>query len=209
MIVLGLDTTGKACSAALVSRDGLLAYRRKVIGRGHAEQLGPQVQDVLAQANIKPYQIDRIAVCAGPGSFTGLRVALAFAKGLALPHNIAVLGVSGLFVRAMTANPSGRGQIMAAQDVRRKEIFWQIFDQRQATAAPKLSPLVEVQSALTEAMDVTGSASEMLGRSAGEDFIDPAILAWLAMDANPTDHPPAPLYHRPPDAKLPGGITPR
>lgn len=208
MIVLGLDTTGKDCSAALVSHHGLLAYSRKTIGRGHAEQLGPQVQDIFTQASIKPGQIDRIAVCSGPGSFTGLRVALAFAKGLALPHNIPVLGMSGLYVRAMSAKPSSDGEIMAAQDVRRKEIFWQIFEKGQATAAPKLSPLIDVQSALTDDMGVTGSAAEMLGRDATEDYIDPAILAWLAMDANPADHPPTPLYHRPPDAKLPGGITP-
>ncbi len=209
MIVLGLDTTGKECSAALVSHDKLLAYRRKKIGRGHAEHLGPQVQDILSTANIKPNQIDRIAVCAGPGSFTGLRVALAFAKGLALPHNIPVLGLSGLFVRAMNANPSAQGQIMAAQDVRRKEIFWQIFTNGLATGAPKLSALSDVQSALTDSMDVTGSAADMLSRTAGDDYIDPAILAWLAMDAAPADHPPTPLYHRPPDAKLPGGITPK
>ena len=77
MIILGLDTTGKACACALVDEGRIIAQKSEGIGRGHAERLAPMVDELLTQAGVKITDIDQISVCTGPGSFTGLRVALA------------------------------------------------------------------------------------------------------------------------------------
>jgi tRNA threonylcarbamoyl adenosine modification protein YeaZ/ribosomal-protein-alanine acetyltransferase len=99
MIQLGLDTSLGACSAALCdSTSGqVLASGMKVMERGHAEALGPMVQSVFAQAELKPEDIGRVIVTRGPGTFAGLRIGLAFAKGLALARNIPVLGIDSLW----------------------------------------------------------------------------------------------------------------
>lgn len=208
MLVLGLDTTGGDCAAAILHGEATLAETRENIGRGHVQCLGPMVRDSLIAAKLSVRDIDRIAVCSGPGSFTGLRVALAFAKGLALPHNIPVLGISGLWVRAAMADPKGEKIVMAAQDVRRGEIFWQIFNRGHPVGVPILSSMTEAKAALTKSMSLTGSAAVILGAEKAEDYIDPVTLARLGAKANNEAHPAVPLYHRPPDAKLPGGLTP-
>ncbi|WP_017932331.1 tRNA (adenosine(37)-N6)-threonylcarbamoyltransferase complex dimerization subunit type 1 TsaB [Robiginitomaculum antarcticum] len=207
MRVLALDTTGRDCSAALTDGGDVLGARRETIGRGHAERLGPQVKDLLAEAGMSVSDIDRIAVCTGPGSFTGLRVALAFAKGLALPHSIPVLGISGLWVRAAMADPEGKSTVLTAQGVRRGEIFWQIFKQGRPIGKPILSGAAQAKTALDQNMILTGSAAKLFGGPDEEDYVDPVILARLGALARPEDYPATPLYHRPPDAKLPGGIS--
>lgn len=195
MITLGLDTTGPSCSAALVDPARILASSSAEIKRGHAEYLAPQVQALMTKAGLKITDIDRISVCTGPGSFTGLRVALALAKGLALPRKIPVIGMSGLAVRAAVVDPENRLRVLSMADVRRGEWLWQIFDKGQSVDAPTLSARSEAAKNFDIQID-DGAR------------IDPAVLAWLGADCDPALYPAKPLYHRPPDAKLPGGITP-
>lgn len=75
MIVLGLDTTGAHCSACLVKDDQVLGHISEKIGRGHAERLAPMVAELFEKTGVSTADVDRLAVCTGPGSFTGLRVA--------------------------------------------------------------------------------------------------------------------------------------
>ena len=82
MIVLALDTGLERCSAAVVDGEGVLASASEAMARGHQERLAPRVREVLAEAGVSFAAIHRIGVTVGPGSFTGLRVGLAFAKGL-------------------------------------------------------------------------------------------------------------------------------
>ena len=199
MIVLGLDTTGKACACALVDEGLILAQKSETIGRGHAERLAPMVDEVLANAGLKIANIDQIAVCTGPGSFTGLRVALAFAKGLALPRKIPVVGISALEVHAARHDPENTRRIIAFTDVRRGELCFQLFENGLA-----LTP------ALTETAD---EAQRFMAAQNAEIFeltapVSAAMLAWLSMGLSQKSHPAEPLYSRPPDAKLPGGIDP-
>lgn len=200
MLTLGLDTTGAYCSAALVDSAKIHAYAADQIHRGHAERLGPMVQDLFKQANIKAKDLGRVSVCVGPGSFTGVRVGLAFAKGLALPWDIPMSGVSGLEVWARSADPEGQTTLLACADVRRNDLFWQIWDHGTASGEPVLSSKDDVPTTF----NVVGSGSEVLGKSKSSDFICPALVGWLGARS---DQPAAPLYHRPPDAKLPGGRT--
>src|SRR3982751_1272707 len=96
MIVLGLDTCLASCSVAV--RDGarVLASAREVMARGHQERLAPMAQQVMREAGLSFDKLDRIAVTVGPGSFTGLRVGIAFAKGLSAALDIPAAGVGTL-----------------------------------------------------------------------------------------------------------------
>lgn len=193
MIVLALDTTGPRCSAALVNGAHILAHKSENIGRGHAERLAPMVSEIFAQASIKTRDIDRIAVCTGPGSFTGLRVALAFAKGLALPRAIPVLGLSSLHIYARMIDPEAVKTQSVYTDVKRGEISVQHFDNG-----------IAVAPAVTQAKDTIPMGAVQFTGS-----ISTAILAWIAIDLPASDYAANALYARAPDAKLPGGITPK
>jgi len=201
-ICLGLDTTAEWCSAALVDDAKILSFRSQKIGRGHAELLAGMVQDVWADAEIKPSDIDKISVCVGPGSFTGLRVGLSFAKGFALPHNIPIVGLSALEVWAASADPQQNKTICAVADVKRGQILSQIYKNGQAVHAAKLSNANELSKLPNM---VVGGGAKLLGAEVASTYICPATLAWLGLEASLTSHPAEPLYHRPPDAKLPGG----
>jgi tRNA threonylcarbamoyladenosine biosynthesis protein TsaB len=203
-LCLGLDTTANWCSAALVDDAKILSFRSQKIGRGHAERLADMVQDVLTEAGITPADIDKLSVCVGPGSFTGLRVGLSFAKGFALPHNIPIVGLSALEVWAAMADPEQNKTLCAVADVRRGQILSQIYKNGQALHAPKLSN-VDGVSKLPKI--IVGGGAKLLGAEVASTYICPATLAWLGMLATPDIHPAEPLYHRPPDAKLPGGKT--
>lgn len=192
MVVLGLDTTGPRCSAALVSGAHILAHKSENIGRGHAERLAPIVAEIFTQAGITAQDIERIAVCTGPGSFTGLRVALAFAKGLALPRRIPVLGLSSLHIFARMMDPEGVKTQSVYTDVKRGEISVQHFINGTPTAP-----------AMTQANDIIPERAVQFTGS-----ISTPVLGWLAADLSASDYAATALYARAPDAKLPGGITP-
>lgn len=199
---LGVDTTGEWCSAALVDEAAILAMATRKIGRGHAEMLAGMVQDVLAKADIIPAEIDKISVCAGPGSFTGLRVGLSFAKGLALPHDIPIVGLSALEIWAAQADPDLDQTVLAVADVRRGQVLSQVFNNGRSPGELKLSAANELKSM---PKIIVGGGASLLGAEGGSTYVCPATLAWLGMIVAPDTHPAEPLYHRPPDAKLPGG----
>ena len=200
MICLSIDTTGRFCSAALIDGEKILARASENIDTGHAEILGPMVQALLASADIAPAQVGKIAVCTGPGSFTGLRVGLSFAKGFALPHSIPVVGISALEVWARAHDPEGKLSLISAADVRRGQVFYQNWISGQCADAPALLEYEQAKTAFA-AMAKTG------GWTDGSTYVSPEILAWLGQEKSPNTHPASPLYHRPPDAKLPGGKT--
>lgn len=211
MITLALDTTSAWCTSALVSSDKILSYKSERIGRGHAERLAPMVQEVLRAGNIAPAGIDRIAVCTGPGSFTGLRVALAFARALALPHNIPVLGLSALRVIAAQADPEGQLKVAATINAKRGEVCWTVYQQGREIFLPKTQSIEKTKAEIeTLEVDVlVGDGAELVGIAAiGQAHVNGAVLGWLSQELRPASFPPVPLYMRGPDAKLPGGITP-
>ncbi|PHS39292.1 MAG: tRNA (adenosine(37)-N6)-threonylcarbamoyltransferase complex dimerization subunit type 1 TsaB [Robiginitomaculum sp.] len=212
MLCLGIDTTGPWCSVALVDEARILAVRRQNIGtannnpdnnkKGHAERLADMVQDVLRTADVQASDLDKISVCTGPGSFTGPRIGLAFAKGLALPHNIPLVGLPALHVWAAIADPERCKTVLSVADVKRGQVCAQVFNNGTATHRPKT---LENDAIKLQAQMVTGSGAYFLGGEITNSYVCPARLAWLGLDLCPSTHPAEPLYHRPPDAKLPGG----
>lgn len=196
MIGLSLDTTGRACTAALVTENNIIASRSDNIGRGHDAHLAPMVAEMLKAASLSVRDIDRIAVCTGPGSFTGQRVGLSFARGLALPHKIPVLGFSCFDVWAAQHDPDHTRNILTVADVRRGQLCWAYYEKGVCVNAPQTD-----DSGVAEAM-----FSSLAEHQRAEDMmISGPILAWLGLDRTPKNYPPLPLYSRPPDAKLPGG----
>jgi len=163
------------------------------------------VQSLFEDADIQASDLEKIAVCTGPGSFTGLRVGLSLAKGLALPHNIPVVGISGLEVWARMADPLSNKSLMICADVRRGELFWQKWSNGFPVTQPRLTGADELRNKIEPGEEIIGSGAQVLGAPASNIFIDPALVAWIGMDVAPASHPADPLYHRPPDAKLPGG----
>lgn len=197
MIVLGLDTTGPNCSVSLVDEARVLAHMSRDIGRGHAEVLAGMVEEAFQKANIKPDDIDRIAVCTGPGNFTGLRVALSFAKGFALPRNLPIIGMNALEVTAQRLDPESKSRIAVRQDIRRGEFFFGLYE--------KGIPQTRLKAMTKDEMTRQVSAQQV--KDNHDVNVDTRILAWLAIDRDADAHPAEPLYARAPDAKLPGGIS--
>ncbi len=201
MRVLGLDTTGGYCSAALCDEASVLGYKSENIERGHAERLAPMVAEILAEAGLTAKDVDKIAVCTGPGSFTGLRVALAFAKGFALPRKLPVVGIDALGANYFMHQPDGLSCSVVFRDIRRNEIMFGTYSGEK--------PLFAYLPTVGLMKDVQAEAESLQLDIVEAVLVDTRILAWLAIDANPEDYPAAPLYSRGPDAKLPGGIDPK
>ncbi len=199
MLVLGIDTSGGYCSVALVDEARVLAKSVKNIRRGHAEILAFMVEEVLQKSKKTTSDITKIAVCTGPGSFTGVRVGLALVKGMALPNKIPQIGISALEVWARMKDARAEKEIIAIADVRRGEVFWQKFKHGKAISSAKLSKPGDIA---LNGFDVVGSGANLLGFDGQDDFVDPCVLAWLGMEKS-VPKQISPLYHRPPDAKLP------
>ena len=208
MIVFAVDTCLGACSVALIEDDRVLAVRSEPMTRGHQERLAPMAAEVMAEAGVAFDKVDRIAATVGPGSFTGLRVGLAFAKGLAVALDQPCIGIGSL--QALAFGLAGR--VIASADARHGQVYWQAFQDGAPTSPPALSPIGDLAD--QPAPDIlTGPAALLLASlfpgAAVVDLPapDPVAVARLALTAD--DVPAVPLYLRPPDAKLPGGITPQ
>jgi tRNA threonylcarbamoyladenosine biosynthesis protein TsaB len=210
--ILALDTCLDACSVAVCEDGSALAVRSEVMQRGHQERLAPMAAEVMAEAGQVFDWIELIAVTVGPGSFTGLRVGLAFAKGLALALDIPCVGVGAL--EALAASEGDAGFVAAAVDAKRGQIWLQaVLDGRAAMAPDALAP--EVAAARLAELWPGGPAI-LVGSAAPElaGFIpqakisprlapDPVAVARSALRLRAPYPPPRPLYLRAPDARLP------
>ncbi|RFZ88679.1 tRNA (adenosine(37)-N6)-threonylcarbamoyltransferase complex dimerization subunit type 1 TsaB [Shinella sp. WSJ-2] len=209
MIVLAIDTAGTGCSAALYdsNRDIVLGAAGEDIGRGHAERLMEFVDGALAAAGLDLPAIDRIAVTIGPGSFTGIRVGVAAARGLALALGIPAVGVSTLSALAAGRN----GPLLVAIDAKRDEVYWQAFAADGSEATSPAIATVEEARAIAQAHDgdIAGSASALLreGAAVETDGVDIATVARIGTHLDPQKHLPKPLYLRGPDAKPQAGFA--
>src|SRR6266403_490713 len=128
MIVLGLDTCLSSCSVAVLDGERVVASAREVMARGHQERLAPMARSVMAEAGLAFDRLERIAVTVGPGSFTGLRVGIAFAKGLALALDLPAVGIGTL--EALAAETEGL--VFPAIDARRGQLYLQAFEDGRA-----------------------------------------------------------------------------
>lgn len=198
-MILAFDTSTPACTVALLAIDGrVIAARDEVIGRGHAERLVPLIADMLAG-----HVPSQVLVGAGPGSFTGIRIAIAAAQGLGIGWDVPVCGMSSLALLAAAA--PGDGPVAAALAGGHGELFVQQFrrDHFRPTGDMLNLPPTEAARAIDAPMIVgTGAEALVAARGSGEAIpLLPSAsralqlpLALRSLDARP-------LYARAPDAR--------
>jgi tRNA threonylcarbamoyladenosine biosynthesis protein TsaB len=215
-MILSLDTCLGACSVAVVDNGRVRASRSEPMTRGHQERLGMLAREVAAEAGIAFSDLTRIAVTIGPGSFTGLRVGLAFAKGLATALSIPCIGINTL--EALAAGVEGRDLVAAVLDARMGQVYLQIFDGGVALMAPDALDLGSAAARLAElhggqAVTLIGSGAPLLADAlAGARVLtpvspDPVAIARLAAARPAPSHSPRPLYLRAPYATLPNAAA--
>jgi tRNA threonylcarbamoyladenosine biosynthesis protein TsaB len=200
MGVLVIETATAACSVALLDGGHVLAARHELVGRGHAERLVPMVAEVLAEAGVA--RPGAVLVDCGPGSFTGIRVGLAAARGFGLAWGVPVRGYSAMTLVAAGAGTCGT--VAVALSGGHGELFVQRF------ALAPLVPLDELASlppnvAATRVRDdrVLGSGAEALVAARGTGDAEtrfPNAADALSLPMELASLPPTPVYGRPPDA---------
>ncbi|MEZ5460607.1 tRNA (adenosine(37)-N6)-threonylcarbamoyltransferase complex dimerization subunit type 1 TsaB [Dokdonella sp.] len=152
MNLLAIETSTECCSVAL-SCDGALYARSEIAPRRHAELLLPMCDEVLAQAGVSRRQLDVIAVGRGPGAFTGVRLAISAAQGMALALDLPVIPVSSLAALAMQAPANGK-PIFAVIDARMGEVYAGTF---RKTAEGLVEPIGSESVGSAEFLDFSGA----------------------------------------------------
>ncbi|MCZ8193368.1 tRNA (adenosine(37)-N6)-threonylcarbamoyltransferase complex dimerization subunit type 1 TsaB [Brevundimonas sp.] len=217
---LVIDTALGGLSVALFEHGTILAARHELMARGHQERLGELVRDVAAEAGGFD-GLGRITVTVGPGSFTGLRVGLAFALGLGAALDRPVLGITTLAALAGSVDSPGDASaglpVLAAIDARRGEVYAQAFAGGRPSGAPEaltLEAALDLARTLGPAALVGSGAPLLAGAcpAAAIQALAAPAPAGLVAAARRADQPARPLYLRAPDAtppsRLPGQPRP-
>jgi tRNA threonylcarbamoyladenosine biosynthesis protein TsaB len=214
--VLALDTALGACSVCVydAATGGPVAIEAEEMATGHAEALMPMVERVMARVDGGFGSLSRVAVCIGPGSFTGLRIGISAARAIGLAAGIPVVGVSTLAAYAAPLiAPQESGVIAVAIDARHGAVFFQAFTMSGRTIVlPRVLPVKDAGRAIGAGpVKLAGSGAGALavealtlGLKAQLADLRPApdisAVARLGLIADPATAPAKPLYLRPPSA---------
>ena len=217
MLILAIDTALDACAAGVLDTEAgrLIAQESQAMKRGHAEALMPLIARVIAQSGVTFAGLDRIAVTTGPGSFTGLRVGLSAARGIALAANKPVVGLTTLTAYAAPiVSQNGEQPVVSAIDARHDQVYLQVVSGNGSSLIrPRVAPIEEALGAARfGAPHLVGNAAKILAdrwpAQAPPPFkVDPqpapdiAWVAWLGAAVSPNTAPARPFYLRAPDAK--------
>jgi len=195
LIVLAIDTALDACSVAAIEDDDMRAVQSERMARGQAERLAPMVRDVMAAAGIRADRIDRVAVTVGPGSFTGVRVGLAFARAFALAIGKPCLGVPTLEALALGESEEGlRAALIETQGA----TYLALYENGTPVLAPQAAERAEAAPLLEQA-----ARGQPFWINEHDAIVDVVALARRAATLDPQLYPPDPLYLRSHGAKLP------
>ncbi|MGH7006808.1 MAG: tRNA (adenosine(37)-N6)-threonylcarbamoyltransferase complex dimerization subunit type 1 TsaB [Stellaceae bacterium] len=218
MKVLGLDSAGSQCAVAVLDGDRVASARAEAMRHGQAERLMPLIAEMLAAAAVAPAAVDLIAVTTGPGSFTGIRIGLAAARGLALATGRPAVGVSVLdaYAAAVPAAARQARALIVAVESKRDEFYLQAFK----AAGAALAPPAQVHPRDLAAWLPSGplllagdAAARLQTQLAGHDFVmapdaQSVDAVWVARlgrahaDGGAVE-PPRPFYLRAPDTTTP------
>jgi tRNA threonylcarbamoyl adenosine modification protein YeaZ len=213
---LAIDTALEACAAAVLDteRGGIVASESIPMVRGHAEALMPLIGRVMEKANLEFLELDRVAVTVGPGSFTGLRVGVAAARGIAVAAGKPAVGLTTLAAYAAPyIAADDKTPLLAAIDARHDQVYMQLFGTNgRPLIQPRIASLRDaVRAATSGPARLVGSGAAMVAAAwpANEPrpgIVDPAtapVIDWVAHlgAAAAADALPKPLYIRAPDAK--------
>ncbi|QMS78429.1 tRNA (adenosine(37)-N6)-threonylcarbamoyltransferase complex dimerization subunit type 1 TsaB [Aeromonas veronii] len=216
--ILAVDTATEACSAALLVGDKLFS-RWEEAPRDHTRKILPMVQAVLEDAGISLSDLDAIAFGRGPGSFTGVRIGISVAQGLAFGAGVPLIGISTLAAMAQGAyRLDGTEQVLTAIDARMNEVYfgrYELIDGRMQLVGDEVVSdpvaLVDVRGKLAGRVTCVGTGFETYGETlsgladelaasqvrfpAAEDMLPLARAAWLAGEAVPVEQA-TPVYLR-------------
>lgn len=195
--VLAFDTSAAHCAAALLLPDGRVVLRDEPMDKGQAERLMPLLEELLAEAGIGWRDLTRIAVGTGPGNFTGVRISVAAARGLALGLGIPALGISRLEALAHRLPRP----VTVIEDARRGEVYVQRFNAQEAEPARLAS-----QGEILADSVVTGSAAGLAALPAALPLTQ--AMAEIAAARSLPQPRPAPFYLRGADATPPSDPPP-
>ncbi len=211
-MILSIDTCLGASSVAIVDGATVRAARSEPMTRGHQERIAVLAREMAAEAGVKFADLTRIAVTVGPGSFTGLRVGLSFAKGLATALSIPCVGVNTL--EALAASVEAKGLIAGVLDAKMGQVYLQVFDGGKALMAPDALEVGVAAARLAELY--SGGPATLVGSGAPlvadvlpaatvltPAYPDPVAIARLAAARPAPTHSPRPLYLRAPYAVAP------
>ena len=220
-LLLAIETAGSACSVAIGRGRNVLAAECQSMRYGHVEALLPMVDRVVAASGVPRAALDGIAVSVGPGGFTGIRVGLGAAQGVALALGARLIGVTS-FAAVAAALPAGAGSLLVALDSRREDLYVQLFDR--SSGRPLAGPAAVMPNDLAQyaaaflggaplliAGDIAKDAAAALGGRFAIEIADNSAAdargvlaaAFRQMESEPAGTPVAPLYLRPPDVTFP------
>lgn len=194
-LVLAIDTSLDACSVAIARGHDPLASASEPMQRGQAERLAPMVRDLVAAAGVGFSDIDRLAVTTGPGSFTGVRVGLSFARAMALALSKPCIGVSTL--EALALGDDVEGLRAAAIDTPGAS-YVALYDNGAPILLPRACHAEERDALIREA--ASGRAVAQCGPNA---VVNAMALAGRAAGVDPAKYPPNPDYLRAPHVTPP------
>jgi tRNA threonylcarbamoyladenosine biosynthesis protein TsaB len=216
MRILAIDTALEACAAAVLDTEqGRVASETLPMVRGHAEALLPLVERVMRQADMPFSALDRIAVTTGPGSFTGLRVGISAARGIALAAGKPAVGLTTLsaYAAPMIAQDD-KTSVAAAIDARHDHVYLQVFGPGGRTlVAPRIIGVRDaVRAAAHGPVRLVGTGARMLAEAWPANEPRPILvedqrapdIVWvgrLGIAMDPATATPKPLYLRAPDAQ--------
>ncbi|MFQ2613265.1 MULTISPECIES: tRNA (adenosine(37)-N6)-threonylcarbamoyltransferase complex dimerization subunit type 1 TsaB [Aeromonas] len=216
--ILAVDTATEACSAALLVGDTLYS-RWEEAPRDHTRKILPMVQALLDEAGLSLDELDAIAFGRGPGSFTGVRIGISVAQGLAFGAGVPMIGVSTLAAMAQGAHKlEGAEQVLAAIDARMDEVYfghYALVDGVMTLVGEEVvsepAALVQARDKLTGAVSCVGTGFETYGEALGgladvlmasqvrfpaaADMLPLARQAWFAGEAVPVEQA-TPVYLR-------------
>ena len=217
MLILAIDTALDACAAGVLDTEAgrLIAQESQAMKRGHAEALMPLIARVMKASGIAFASLDRIAVTTGPGSFTGLRVGLSAARGIALAAKKPVVGLTTLTAYAAPVVGQNAAQpVISAIDARHDHVYFQVVSSDGGSLVrPRVAPVEEALGATQFGPPhLVGNAAQILADRWPADAPPPfkvdaqpapdiAWVAWLGAAVSPDTAPARPYYLRAPDAK--------
>ena len=224
MLILAIDTALDACAAAVLDTgtSKLIAMESLSMKRGHAEALMPLIARVMKDAALPFAALDRIAVTTGPGSFTGLRVGLSAARGIALAAGKPAVGLTTLSAYAAPiVSEGGEEPVISAIDARHDQVYFQaVSGNGSSLVRPRVGRIEEALAASRfGAPHLVGNAAKILADRWPKDAPQPVQVdaqaapdicwvAWLGAAVSPDTAPARPFYLRAPDAKPSQDVKP-
>jgi tRNA threonylcarbamoyladenosine biosynthesis protein TsaB len=225
MLILAIDTALDACAAGVLDTDAdrLIAQESQAMKRGHAEALMPLIARVMKASGIAFAGLDRIAVTTGPGSFTGLRVGLSAARGIALAAGKPVVGLTTLAAYAApVVSRNDTHPVISAIDARHDHVYFQVVrGDGGPLIRPRVAPIEEaVEASQFGAPYLVGNAARILADRWPADAPPPfkveaqpapdiAWVGWLGAAVSAEIAPARPYYLRAPDAKPSKELLPK